>query len=139
MQQMLFEVSEPQVKYTYDKWECFRAGLYSLNCEYEGKELAYPEVLGNLDTFAKALRVIVNTWPNSCEHYLTNTSVNRIAWLGQAAVCVSTGVPMKYRTGWSLLSKEKQDAADAMALFWLNRWLVGTGRRPVLMVEAKGG
>ena len=65
--------------------------------------------------------------------------MNRIAWLGQAAMCYATGVPAIYRGGFNLLSKEQQDTANETALIYLNKWLKGNGRNQVTMEEALSG
>ena len=53
--------------------------------------------------------------------------MNRIAWLGQAAVCYVTGVPSKFASGWGLLSAEQQENANRIALTYLNKWLTANG------------
>ena len=32
-------------------------------------------------------QTVIVEWVNSCEHYLSNFAMNRIAWVGQAAMC----------------------------------------------------
>jgi hypothetical protein len=75
-------------------------------------------------------------WPLSCEHYLTNVAMNRLAWIGQAAVCYSTGVPSRYSGGWSLLTDAQQSTANEVAARLLNEWLESRGLDPVDMEEA---
>lgn len=112
--------------HTYDKWECYKAGFYKTIADgktAEECERAYFNILTNLKEFEDALKYIIENWKYSCEHYLTNTAMNRIAWLGQASVCLKTGVPSKFSTGWSLLSNEQQEKANILALEYLNKWL----------------
>lgn len=73
--------------------------------------------------FEKGLVRVLSEWKYSCEHFLSNVSMNRIAWLGQAAMCIETGVPSVFRGGFKLLSKKDQGTADALAEKYLNRWL----------------
>jgi len=75
---------------------------------------------------------------HSCEHYLTNERMNRIAWLGQAAVAQALGIPSGCRGGYHLLSQDQRNAADALALEYLNRWLVARGCDPVDFEKAGG-
>ena len=56
-------------------------------------------------------------------HYLTNKSMNRIAWLGQASLCYAKGIPAKFRGGWNLLTEEQQNKANSIAFKYLNAWL----------------
>ena len=86
--------------------------------------------------FREALEDVVSQWKHSCEHYLTNCAMNRLAWLGQAACCLRRGIPSCYRAGWFLLTEQEQSKANATALEYLNRWLVKNGREAVSEVEA---
>lgn len=119
--------SDPdRVFHTYDKWECFIAGFY--NTTKDGKtaeqcEQEYYNILSDEDKFSDALEKIIVEWKNSCEHYLTNKAMNRLAWLGQAAVCYMTGVPARFSPGWHLLSDDQKNKANNIALKYLNKWL----------------
>jgi hypothetical protein len=93
-------------------------------------------LLSNEKEFSAALEKVLGTWKNSCEHYLTNEKMNRIAWLGQASLCVARGIPSCYRSGYFLLSKDQQKAADAVALAALNKWLMANQYQPVDMEGA---
>ena len=120
-----------RIYHTWDKWECYPAGFYENQKEGktddECKEL-YRGFLSDLDLFRGALWRVTTEWKNSCEHYLTNEAMNRIAWLGQSSACLHLGVPSKYRSGYFLLTEEQQKAADLVALEALNRWLAEHGR-----------
>lgn len=132
--------SDPErIFHTYENWECHKAGFYASRkegmtqgaCEHE-----YLRILSNDILFSNALENVINKWINSCEHYLTNKAMNRIAWLGQAAVCISTGVPSKYSAGWNLLNNDQQNKANEIALEYLNKWRVKYNREPITMNEA---
>jgi ParB-like chromosome segregation protein Spo0J len=130
---------ERRIFHTYEKWECYKAGFY--NTTKEGMtsdecERAYCDFLSNTDEFKSALNHVINEWKYSCEHYLTNSGMNRIAWLGQAAMCYAKGIPSKYRGGFNLLSDKKQDEANEVALIYLNKWLTKNGMPEVSMEEA---
>jgi hypothetical protein len=132
--------SDPdRIFHTFEKWECHKAGFYASKKEgmtAEQCEKAYADYLGNEDAFKEGLNGVINNWVNSCEHYLTNKAMNRIAWLGQAAMCYSTGVPSKYCAGFNLLSPEKQDKANLIALDALNFWMSKYNRAPLSLEEA---
>jgi hypothetical protein len=116
-----------RIYHTWDKWECYPAGFYEDNpprgMTPGGATQAYAEFLRDSMRFEAALKRVLAEWPNSCEHYLSNENMNRIAWLGQASMCIATRVPAAYRSGFNLLTKAEQDAADALALKYLNIWL----------------
>jgi len=130
---------EGRVFHTYDKWECHKAGFYAPSkdgvTKAEGEEM-YRVFLSDLDRFGSALESVTAEWVNSCEHYLTNIAMNRIAWLGQAAMCYATGVPSAFRGGYGLLTESEQVAANELALKHLNAWLVKRGCDEINIQEA---
>lgn len=128
-----------RIFHTYDKWECHKAGFYETKLEgksHEECEQIFKDVLSDADRFARALNGVITEWVNSCEHYLTNRSMNRIAWLGQASVCIDSGVPSRYSSAWFDIPLEKRNEADKLALEYLNKWLVANGRDEVTLAEA---
>lgn len=130
---------ENRVFHTYDKWECYRAGFYATSKEGMSKEqceAAMADLLSDVRKFKKAVDAVVSKWKHSCEHYLTNGAMNRIAWLGQAAACYSMGIPSCYRGGFHLLSDQQKTAADDVALKALNRWLKKKKLPAVTMEQA---
>ena len=133
---------ENRIFHTFDKWECHKAGFYDGFAEGMKKEEAekkYAEFLSDLPKFETALQKVISEWKNSCEHYLTNTAMNRIAWLGQASVCYALGIPSAFRAGYFLLTEEQQIMANELALKYLNIWLKENNRSPVTMDEAYSG
>jgi hypothetical protein len=131
-----------RIFHTYDKWECLKNGFYSSGKEgmSQGEcELEYARFLSNLDEFEAALKRVICEWKFSCEQYLTNKAMNRIAYLGQASVCLAKGIPSKFRGGFHLLSEKQQSLVNKMALKYLNIWLKNNGRNEVSMEEALGG
>jgi ParB-like chromosome segregation protein Spo0J len=130
---------DSRIFHTHDKWECYRAGFYASSLEGVTKtqaEEAYRDFLGDSALFADALEGVIGTWTHSCEHYLTNIAMNRIAWLGQAAACYALGLPAVFRSGFYLLTEAQQTTANELALVYLNRWLEANGRAAVTMEEA---
>lgn len=133
---------EGRVFHTYDKWECYKAGFYNTGVEGKTKEeceLEFAKIISNNKEFRKALKQVITKWKNSCEHYLTNKAMNRIAWLGQASACYARQLPSTYRAGFYLLSEKQQEEANKTALEYLNKWLKKRGEKSVSMAEALGG
>lgn len=132
--------SDPnRIFHTWDKWECYPAGFYeskhpSMNHD-ECKE-TFVNILSDTNKFAEILKKVIVEWKNSCEHYLTNNSMNRIAWLGQAAVCYHSGVPSRYSGAWFDIPEQKREEANEVALHYLNVWLSRNHRPEVTMSEA---
>lgn len=96
----------------------------------EGAMIAYCEFLRDLKWFESGLRAVVSRWPISCEQFLNNASINRIAWLGQSSMCIATGIPACFRSGFARLTDREQVKANAMAARYLKRWLRGHSGRP---------
>ena len=129
-----------RIFHTWDKWECYLCGFYDSllkDKSHEECEQIFIDILSNKEKFSSALDGLINNWKNSCEHYLSNKSMNRIAWLGQAAVCFYSGVPSRYSSAWSKISEENRNKADEIALIYLNKWLSNNQREEVEMYEAK--
>lgn len=130
-----------RIFHTWDKWECYPAGFYAgkppngVSVE-EGEEV-YREFLSDLDRFGEALEYITTNWVNSCEHYLSNANMNRIAWLGQAAAAQATGMPSCCRGGYNRLSEDGKKRADDLALVYLNKWLVNNGGQSLSKEESE--
>ena len=131
---------ESRIFHTFDNWECNAAGFYDsrppVGMSAEDCKEAFRKLLSNKVEFEEALDRVITEWRNSCEHYLTNSAMNRIAWLGQAALCISKGIPSEFRGGYSLLSEEQQLSADRSALDALNKWMQSNGRPLLSMEEA---
>jgi len=125
-----------RVYHTYDKWECYPAGFYESCVDGKSKEECekeYASFLRDTKSFEIALSHVVSYWTNSCEHYLTNGAMNRVAWLGQASACYAVGLPSKFCSGYNRLSEDEREIANRTALSYLNFWLTMNGRSSVSM------
>ena len=91
---------------------------------------SYAAFLRDISRFEWAMDRVLAEWPHSCEHFLSNESMNRIAWLGQSSMCIDTGVPACYRAGFKLLSEAEQAAANFAAFRRLEGWLCQHQSRP---------
>lgn len=120
-----------RIYHTWDKWECYPAGFFEVRAP--GKlsdddcERLYMELLADIPEFKRIMLRIISEWHNSCEHNLTNERMNRIAWMGQAALCYKHHIPARYRGGYNLLTVEQQHAADDCALECINLWMESKG------------
>ena len=101
----------------YKKWEDYKCGMYDELAE--GKDCRIDlakSLLGNPSLCEKFMREVVKRWTCAAEQVLTNTSINRRAWLGQAACCLYAGCKEdETRKAWWLLTKEEQDRANSIA------------------------
>lgn len=135
------KIDTARILHTWEKWECYPAGFYENKVDgltKEECEEAYREFLSDVPRFKNALERVITEWPRSCEHYLTNENMNRIAWLGQASLCIAHRIPSIFRGGFMLLTDEQKRLADEAALDYLNRWLIKNNRPEVTMADAQG-
>jgi len=133
--------SDPsRIFHPYEKWECYANGFYATGWPGRSKdecETMYARFLADDDAFRRALDGVISEWKHSCEHYLTNNAMNRIAYLGQAAACYAHGLPSVYCGGFNILTDEQKRIANETALEYLNKWLTQNGRDAVTMEQAK--
>ncbi len=130
-----------RVFHTWEKWECYPAGLYENKPQGgtitdDGYREMYRDFLRDSELFARTLARVLVEWPMSCEHYLSNDNMNRIAWLGQASVCLELGVPAVFRGGFNLLTDDEQLTANMVALDALNIYLMAHGDEPLSLEGA---
>lgn len=129
-----------RIYHTWEKWECYLAGFYESrpgdNRTTEQCEREYMELLSDATEFWLSLCRVLTEWPTSCEHYLSNDKMNRIAWLGQASLCITRKIPSTFRGGFNRLPKSVQDTANQIALHALNKWLATKGEAKVTLSDA---
>lgn len=116
-----------RIFHPWHEWECYKCGFYDTSppdgmTKDEAKK-SYADFLSDSDRFEAAMERVSQEWPKSCEHFLTNENINRVAWLGQAAMCIETGVSSFYRAGFMLLDLPNQNKANETAQKFLTRWL----------------
>jgi hypothetical protein len=128
-----------RIFHTFDKWEAVAAGFFAPGLKNRDKtecEQEYGAFLADEARFSDGIEKVFKEWPNSCEHNLTNSSMNRIAWIGQAAACAALGLPSAYRAGFSHLPADLQMKANNVALRYLNLYLEKRSLPPVTMEQA---
>ena len=120
-------------------WEYVKSGMYETTCEKTPEEAMalYAEFLRNTPRFQQAMKRVITEWPISCEQFLTNDGLNRIAWLEQASMCIETGVPRAFRAGFRLLTMVEQRRANGAAKKVLDKWLRKHTRKYPLLDSIK--
>lgn len=106
-------------------WEDHKNGFYE-NISGEQKKILIEKVLEmfNSEKLTKEnMNKVIEDWPYSCEHNLTNESLNKIAYIGQAACCIYAGVPSSITMeAWSLLNDSVKKRSDKIALSVIKKW-----------------
>jgi hypothetical protein len=131
---------ENRIFHPFELWECQKSGFYETKppkgLNADNCRAYYRDLLTDIPEFERVLSLVISEWKYSCEHYLTNSAMNRIAWLGQAALCYKYKIPSEFRGGYGLLTEAQQLAADEAALRALNAWMKANGRPDVEMQDA---
>lgn len=114
-------MGEPQVFHHYTLWEDFKAGMWMPPTT--GAEGQAAAILSDPKVFGEAARVMVQEWPIAAEQNLTNPTVNRQAWIGQATCCHLAGVPESAtRAAWWTLTDEERTIANGVADQVIREW-----------------
>ena len=118
-----------RIYHPYWLWEDYKAGFYN-NCSGSIKKDFLSKVVlffNDENLTREFMYKVVDEWENSCEHNFTNESMNKIAYLGQSAVCLWNGIPNTVTMeAWSLLSKDVQIRSNNIATevieYWKNKY-----------------
>ncbi len=114
-----------RIYHHYEKWEDYKAGFYD-NISGKNKELLIKkvaELFSSKDLTEKFMLKAAKEWRHSCEHNLSNTSLNKIAYLGQAACCLYANIPSTITMfAWSKVPIEHRNEADKIAEKVLKAW-----------------
>lgn len=119
-----------RIWHPWDKWECYRNGFYARSAPpgiSRDDALEMYAAFLRSDQFRPAINLVFRDWPISCEHFLTNDKINRVAWLGQSSMCICTGIPAIFRAGFKLLTPEQQSTANGVAEQELRQWIIRAG------------
>lgn len=124
-----------RIYHRYEKWECYRSGFFK--SKKGNKEENIQKVVDFFEkedgiNFDISCNSIIHDWRYSCEHNLSNESLNRIAWLGQACVAKELGIDCyTTREAWSFLSDETKNRSNEIAQKYLNEWSVVNGTEEI--------
>lgn len=124
-----------QVFHPYTAWEDWQAGMWHSPGDVLGEMARSARILRNQAAFLTAAREMLRAWPNSAEQNLTDMSLNRRAWVGQATCCHHAGVPERAtRLAWWTLTAAEQAAANQTADLAMAEWQMerGEAERPGL-------
>ena len=114
-----------RIYHPYWLWEDHKHGFYE-NCSGEAKSNFTNksiEMFSSEKLTRESMFFVVDNWKFSCEHNLTNPSLNQIAYVGQSACCHYSGCPSTVTMElWSKLPKEVRDRSDKIALEAIDRW-----------------
>lgn len=115
-----------RIYHPYWLWEDYQNGFYD-NVSGEKKQELINKVLEmfNSEELTKEnMNRVINEWVYSCEHNLSNESLNRIAYIGQSACCIYAGIPNTVTMeAWNLLDEKVQERSNFIANSVLQKWI----------------
>jgi hypothetical protein len=116
-----------QIYHPYYLWEDYKCGFYDNISGVNKDNLTKQVVLffENDNLVQEYMQKVIKQWVNSCEHNLSNLSMNRIAYLGQAASCIYCAAPsLITMNAWSYVNQVSQNKANEIAQTIINKWEV---------------
>ena len=115
-----------RIWHNHTKWEDNKNGMYRNVTNKNIRNKLIKKVIfffNNKKIYSKFMEDVIINWKFSCEHNLTNSNLNCIAWLGQASACLFCNAPEDItREAWNLLSEEKQNEANKVAEKKIIKW-----------------
>ena len=114
-----------RIYHPYWLWEDDKAGFDNNVSGERKKELVEKvvEMFNSEELTKQNMNLVIQLWKYSCEHNLTNISLNRIAYIGQSACCIYANVPCTITMeAWSLLSDDVKKRSDKIAESVINLW-----------------
>ena len=114
-----------QVFHPYDVWEDHNYGFYN-NISGGNKLQMVQDVVGLFSDPSKTnlyMMRVVKEWKYFCEHNFTNPSINKVAYLGQAACALYKDVPSTVTMeAWSEVPENYKDIANQIAEDCIEYW-----------------
>ena len=126
-----------RVYHPYLDWEEIRFNMWGeVDNRKEWVQKAI-EFTGNHKLYGSYMMRVTKEWPISCENALTDTSLNRRAWIGHAAVALAIQCPEDIvREAWKHLTDEQQllanQEANAAIAAWEHAYIKDKGLYPIM-------
>lgn len=115
-----------QVWIPYWEWEDWINGMWrSLSKEDEHDALQKAiEFTGDHIRYGNAMGEVIELWPRTMLNSLSNSGINRRAFLGHCAVQFKINVPEYItRMAWGELTDEQRELADQAAQSHIDNWI----------------
>jgi hypothetical protein len=114
-----------RVWHPYWNWEEWKAGMWRIVSKDEERKLLPVAFAftGDANLYGTAMFRVIEEWPISCEHNLTDHSLNKQAWIGHAACALAKRLPEYIvRQAWGMLTEEQRIAANIKAQNAVDLW-----------------
>lgn len=114
-----------QIYHNHKNWEEVKYGMYESIISKSKDQLIQKVIyfFNNISLVEKYMAFVVDTFKCSCEHNFTNPSINKRAFLGQAALAVYDRIPREITMiAWNYLDENTQNVANNIADKEIERW-----------------
>ena len=114
-----------RIYHPYWLWEDYINGMWRkensiLERDYLRKAI---EFTGDAEKYGYWMLKVIEDWPITCEHNLTDETQNRKAFIGHCACCHGINCPEYItREAWGYLNKKQQDEANEKANIAITKW-----------------
>lgn len=107
----------------YTEWEEIQFNMWGEVKNIKKATNKALKLISDHKLYGKYMSKVIKEWTISCENALTDYSINRRAWLGQAAVALALKIPEHItRTAWKDLTHEQQFLANKEAEYYIKSW-----------------
>lgn len=105
----------------YWEWEDWVNGMWAKGNEDDLQ--AAIEFTGDHELYGAAMSEVIQAWSRTMLNSLTNTGINRRAFLGHCAVCFKLGIAESItRQAWGFLTDQQRRDADAQASYHIKEY-----------------
>lgn len=112
-----------RIYHHYSKWEEIPMWQRLTGANEETMLNKSIEFTGDAELYGSWMLKVLSLWPFSCEHNLSDPTMNRKAWIGHAAAWLAINSPEYItRMAWGRLSKQQQNDANNKAEQAINFW-----------------
>jgi hypothetical protein len=107
--------------YNYKIWECPKSNFYKgIAKNDETKALG---IMKDYNKWGFYMKKLLDRWPVSCNQFLSDPTINKKAWIGQASMaCFFKVSAATTKKCWFMLNKKEQNKANNEAGKVLNKW-----------------
>jgi hypothetical protein len=108
----------------YYAWEEVRHNMWGTVSDRDYYLQKAVEFTGNHALYGSYMMRVIREWPISCENALTDSLLNKKAWVGHAACAMALGCPEDVtRKAWGFLNDEQRLLANREAEKAIAEWV----------------
>jgi len=114
-----------RIYHHYEKWEDYLNGMYATPNRKDEHYLIQKsrELLSDKERLYLKMKEVTEKWIFASEQNLSNTSMNRQAWLGQASCCLCAGSQDSLTIiAWNQLEEIQRIEANKVADRVISEW-----------------